>query len=144
MHEQLWRSGSGGDGKRFAPLSFASTTRPLALEHDELERERRQDCLAGSPEASRHHLHLRDGRLPRRVRSPSSRSTCRFLARSHAAFPSLCSAEVLDSVMFRVGLLAALRSKKLGGKTIGVMVTASHNPEKVRSSCLSRPIEPCR
>ncbi|BGP26825.1 phosphoacetylglucosamine mutase [Rhodotorula toruloides] len=39
-------------------------------------------------------------------------------------------AEVLDSVMFRVGLLAALRSKKLGGKTIGVMVTASHNPEK--------------
>ncbi|BGP34480.1 hypothetical protein JCM10296v2_006301 [Rhodotorula toruloides] len=39
-------------------------------------------------------------------------------------------AEVLDSVMFRVGLLAALRSKKLGGKTIGVMITASHNPEK--------------
>ncbi|KAI0348564.1 phosphoacetylglucosamine mutase [Trametopsis cervina] len=36
---------------------------------------------------------------------------------------------VLDSVMFRVGLLAGLRSKKLDGKTIGVMVTASHNPE---------------
>ncbi|KAI0695168.1 phosphoacetylglucosamine mutase [Cytidiella melzeri] len=35
----------------------------------------------------------------------------------------------LDSVMFRVGLLAGLRSKKLDGKTIGVMVTASHNPE---------------
>jgi phosphoacetylglucosamine mutase len=35
----------------------------------------------------------------------------------------------LDSVLFRVGVLAALRSKKLDGKTIGVMVTASHNPE---------------
>ncbi|GAA5866710.1 hypothetical protein JCM1840_002437 [Sporobolomyces johnsonii] len=39
-------------------------------------------------------------------------------------------ADVLDSVLYRVGLLAALRSKNLGGKTIGVMVTASHNPER--------------
>ncbi|GAA5973166.1 hypothetical protein JCM11641_006301 [Rhodosporidiobolus odoratus] len=39
-------------------------------------------------------------------------------------------AEILDSVFYRVGLLAVLRSKKLGGKSIGVMVTASHNPEK--------------
>ncbi|KAJ7038246.1 phosphoacetylglucosamine mutase [Mycena alexandri] len=39
-------------------------------------------------------------------------------------------ASVLDSVLFRVGVLAALRSKKLDGKTIGVMVTASHNPEE--------------
>lgn len=30
--------------------------------------------------------------------------------------------------MFRVGLLAALRSKKLNGQVIGVMITASHNP----------------
>ncbi|KAI0825056.1 phosphoacetylglucosamine mutase [Trametes gibbosa] len=36
---------------------------------------------------------------------------------------------ILDSVVFRVGILAALRSKRLDGKTIGVMVTASHNPE---------------
>ncbi|KAI0651930.1 phosphoacetylglucosamine mutase [Trametes meyenii] len=36
---------------------------------------------------------------------------------------------LLDSVVFRVGILAALRSKRLDGKTIGVMVTASHNPE---------------
>ncbi|CDO71629.1 hypothetical protein BN946_scf184911.g99 [Trametes cinnabarina] len=36
---------------------------------------------------------------------------------------------LLDSVMFRVGILAALRSKRLDGKTIGVMITASHNPE---------------
>lgn len=34
----------------------------------------------------------------------------------------------LDSVVFRVGLLAALRSRKLGGQTIGIMITASHNP----------------
>lgn len=41
-------------------------------------------------------------------------------------------ATVLDSVLFRVGVLAALRSKRLDGKAIGVMVTASHNPEPVR------------
>lgn len=34
---------------------------------------------------------------------------------------------LLDSVVFRVGLLAALRSRKLNGKVIGVMITASHN-----------------
>ncbi|KAH9982672.1 phosphoacetylglucosamine mutase [Lactifluus volemus] len=44
-----------------------------------------------------------------------------------AGFRTLGS--VLDSVLFRVGILAGLRSKKLDGKTIGVMVTASHNPE---------------
>ncbi|PCH33696.1 phosphoacetylglucosamine mutase [Wolfiporia cocos MD-104 SS10] len=44
-----------------------------------------------------------------------------------AGFRTLGS--VLDSVMFRVGVLAGLRSKRLDGKTIGVMVTASHNPE---------------
>ncbi|PWY98945.1 putative PCM1-phosphoacetylglucosamine mutase [Testicularia cyperi] len=39
-------------------------------------------------------------------------------------------ADILDSTCFRVGLIGALRSKKLGGKTIGLMVTASHNPEE--------------
>ncbi|CAG8541664.1 9754_t:CDS:10 [Paraglomus occultum] len=39
-------------------------------------------------------------------------------------------AELLDSVTFRVGILASLRSKKLDSKTIGVMITASHNPEE--------------
>ncbi|KAH7883541.1 phosphoacetylglucosamine mutase [Phlebopus sp. FC_14] len=34
----------------------------------------------------------------------------------------------LGSVMFRVGVLAALRSRKKSGQTIGVMITASHNP----------------
>uniref|UniRef100_A0A8B9N751 Phosphoacetylglucosamine mutase n=1 Tax=Accipiter nisus TaxID=211598 RepID=A0A8B9N751_9AVES len=37
-------------------------------------------------------------------------------------------AEQLDHVMFRMGLLAVLRSKAVVS-TIGVMVTASHNPE---------------
>jgi len=37
-------------------------------------------------------------------------------------------AALLDGVSFRVGLLAALRSRKLNGQTIGVMITASHNP----------------
>ncbi|WVR08283.1 hypothetical protein IAU60_005330 [Kwoniella sp. DSM 27419] len=36
----------------------------------------------------------------------------------------------LPSVLFRVALLAVLRSKRLEGATIGVMVTASHNPEQ--------------
>lgn len=35
---------------------------------------------------------------------------------------------LLDSVVYRVGLLAALRSRKLNGQIIGVMITASHNP----------------
>ncbi|XP_036999706.2 phosphoacetylglucosamine mutase isoform X3 [Artibeus jamaicensis] len=38
-------------------------------------------------------------------------------------------AEHLDHVMFRMGLLAVLRSKQTQS-TIGVMVTASHNPEE--------------
>ena len=38
------------------------------------------------------------------------------------------NSDVLDSVVFRCGLVASLRSRSLGGKTIGVMITASHNP----------------
>ena len=38
-------------------------------------------------------------------------------------------ADNLDSVMFRMGLLAVLRSKAKDGQVIGVVVTASHNPE---------------
>lgn len=40
------------------------------------------------------------------------------------------SSDLLDGVTYRVGLLAALRSRKLGGAAIGVMITASHNPAK--------------
>lgn len=39
--------------------------------------------------------------------------------------------DLLDPVMYRMGILAAIRSKSHGGKAIGVMVTASHNPEQV-------------
>ncbi|KAJ5736811.1 Phosphoacetylglucosamine mutase [Penicillium malachiteum] len=37
-------------------------------------------------------------------------------------------ADLLNTVIFAVGLLASLRSKKLSGQWIGIMVTASHNP----------------
>ncbi|KAL1986224.1 hypothetical protein VTN96DRAFT_6739 [Rasamsonia emersonii] len=37
-------------------------------------------------------------------------------------------ADLLNTVVFAVGLLAGLRSRKLNGQWIGVMVTASHNP----------------
>lgn len=37
-------------------------------------------------------------------------------------------ADLLEGISFRVGLLAALRSRKLGSQAIGVMITASHNP----------------
>lgn len=43
------------------------------------------------------------------------------------------NAKHLDHIMFRMGLLATLRSKKTQA-TIGVMVTASHNPEVPRRS----------
>ncbi|XP_055688316.1 phosphoacetylglucosamine mutase isoform X1 [Lutzomyia longipalpis] len=38
-------------------------------------------------------------------------------------------AENLDYVMYRMGLLATLRSRLKDGAVIGVMITASHNPE---------------
>ncbi|KAK0731121.1 N-acetylglucosamine-phosphate mutase-like protein [Lasiosphaeris hirsuta] len=38
------------------------------------------------------------------------------------------NADLLEGVAFRVGLLAALRSRKLNSQAIGVMITASHNP----------------
>lgn len=37
-------------------------------------------------------------------------------------------ANILRSTIFRVGLLATLRSQYLGSQVIGIMVTASHNP----------------
>lgn len=43
-------------------------------------------------------------------------------------------AEQLDHVMFRMGLFAVLRSKSAKA-TIGVMVTASHNPEVGERIC---------
>lgn len=40
------------------------------------------------------------------------------------------AADLLDGITFRVGLLSSLRSRKLTGQAIGVMITASHNPAK--------------
>jgi len=37
-------------------------------------------------------------------------------------------ANILGSTIFRVGLLASLRSQYLGSQVIGAMITASHNP----------------
>lgn len=45
---------------------------------------------------------------------------------------TISSASKLPSVLYRTALLAVLRSKRLEGATIGVMVTASHNPAAVR------------
>jgi phosphomannomutase len=42
----------------------------------------------------------------------------------------MCSANVLDPVMYRTGVLAALRSRS---QVIGaIVITASHNPPEVQ------------
>src|SRR5258706_3199124 len=44
--------------------------------------------------------------------------------------------------MFRVGLLAVLRSKKKEGQVIGVMITASHNPVEVGATIIPSVLSP--
>ncbi|XP_060687603.1 phosphoacetylglucosamine mutase isoform X1 [Hemiscyllium ocellatum] len=66
-----------------------------------------------------HKVTLLSGQHPKPVGLVLQYGTAGFRAR----------AEQLDHVMYRMGLLAVLRSKKTKS-TIGVMVTASHNPEE--------------
>jgi len=56
---------------------------------------------------------------PRKVEGAISYGTAGFRTK----------ADVLDHVMYRMGLLATIRSWAKAGQTIGVMITASHNPE---------------
>lgn len=80
--------------------------------------------------------------LPMRIQSRTRSSCMARRASAQSAWAArvalTLSADLLESTCFRIGLIAALRSKALGGKTIGLMVTASHNPERVRSTCRRR------
>ncbi len=40
-----------------------------------------------------------------------------------------CSNELLPPVMLRIAILAGMRSSSLDGEPVGIMITASHNPE---------------
>jgi phosphoacetylglucosamine mutase len=59
-----------------------------------------------------------------------------FLSASLVAFiierRHFCSGDRLESVVFRVAILAALRSMKHNSHAIGIMITASHNPAQVQ------------
>ncbi|KAL0277413.1 UNVERIFIED_CONTAM: hypothetical protein PYX00_004704 [Menopon gallinae] len=56
----------------------------------------------------------------------AAKSCDKFLDYGTSGFRS--RAEDLDHVLYRTGILSVLRSKKKNGETIGLMITASHNP----------------
>lgn len=61
------------------------------------------------------------------AREMHPRKSEKFIQYGTAGFRT--SADLLDHVMYRMGLLAVLRSRFKNGQIIGVMITASHNPE---------------
>ncbi|GAU92282.1 hypothetical protein RvY_04382 [Ramazzottius varieornatus] len=61
-----------------------------------------------------------------KIKNGYPKGTDRSLSYGTAGFRG--PANNLDWVMFRMGLLGALRSKHQHGKAIGAMITASHNP----------------
>jgi len=84
--------------------------------------------LKEASKARRHHIHLRYSWIPHKVTPYLNRNVTYF-----------SRAQTLDSVLYRTGLLAALRSKAKGSQIIGVMITASHNPAEVPNP-LPRPL----
>ncbi len=78
-------------------------------------------------------LHLKPIHLKYQYGTAGFRTLYVHLTHQRLSYSNSLRGSVLDSVLFRVGILAGLRSKKLDGRTIGVMVTASHNPEDVRN-----------
>jgi phosphoacetylglucosamine mutase len=78
------------------------------------------------PKARRDSFYIWDSRYPHKV---SVFVILRFL---HVSDQCIDRGNVLESTCFRLALISALRSKKMGGKMVGLMVTASHNPEEVR------------
>ena len=53
-----------------------------------------------------------------------------FFKNWKTAIRKLIRANILDSLVFRCGSISCLRSKSLHGSVIGLMITASHNPEE--------------
>jgi phosphoacetylglucosamine mutase len=62
--------------------------------------------------------------------------------RAHLSGADRLSDAGLDHVMYTVGLIAAARSKKRNA-TIGVMITASHNPAEDNGVKLVDPLVGC-
>ena len=86
----------------------------------------RPSCVRTARVAQQRYLCLWNGRLPYQV--------CRYALFNYEIRPLTsftARADLLDGVMTRVGLLAVLRAIYTG-KAVGVMITASHNPEAVR------------
>ena len=88
-----------------------------------------QRCLRLT--SSTRQLSLAQASIQNQRESPSPMAPPDFVPSTPESNQIDIRAHTLDSVMYRTGLLAALRSKAKGGQIIGVMITASHNPAEV-------------